>query len=183
MGTICFDTYKPKTSSPCKRLIPFRLFNKLSEQRPKEGCFETNNPDLKDMIDFWIFPTDPANTTASIILLALRVVFGALLLRHGIEKCLNYKTLSTTFLDPLHIGAKRSLQLAIFGEAVCTLGVISGLLFRLACIACIATMAVATFGAMRHATFSQKELPFVYLLMFILLFIMGPGIYSLDSLI
>lgn len=135
------------------------------------------------MVEYWIIPSGPHDTTASVILLVLRVVFGVALLRHGIQKVRSYQKLSTSFLDPLHIGPKHSLQLAIFGEAVCSLGVISGLLFRLACIPCICTMAVAVFGALRHASAEQRELPTIYLLMFVLLFFTGPGVYSLDALL
>ncbi len=117
------------------------------------------------------------------ILLALRVVFGTLLLVHGIHKVMTYKTLSATFPDPIGLGRRRSLQLAIFAELLCSLAVISGLLFRLALIPPMVTMCVAGFVALKGAPWVQRELPISYLLVLLLLFITGPGLFSLDALI
>lgn len=117
------------------------------------------------------------------ILLALRIVFGTLLLVHGVQKIMSYESLATTFPDPIGLGSRLSLQLAIFAELFCSLGVITGLLFRLALIPVIVTMCVAAFFALKGAPWLQRELPLSYLLVFLLLEISGPGRYSLDSLI
>lgn len=122
-------------------------------------------------------------TAADWLLLALRLLFGGLLLVHGIQKVMNYRTLSAAFPDPIGLGSKRSLQLAVFAEFLCSLGVITGLLFRLALIPPIVTMFVAGFFALRGKPWLQRELPISYMSVFILLMITGPGRLSLDTLL
>lgn len=130
-----------------------------------------------------VFPCGPESTAASWLLLALRVLFGGLLLVHGIQKVMDFQTLSTTFPDPIGLGSRLSLILAIFAELVCSVCVIFGLLFRLSLLPVIFTMGVATFVALKGAPWLQRELPFSYMAVFILLLIAGPGRFSLDSLI
>ena len=117
------------------------------------------------------------------MILAARIAFGAMLMHHGIAKVKNFASLSTTFPDPLGIGIKTSLVLAIFGELICPIAFILGFLYRLCMIPMMFTMFVAFFLAMRKAPYDQKELGLVYLLLFVLLYIAGPGIYSIDFLI
>ena len=134
-------------------------------------------------IDNFLFPLPLDEPKYSAIILVFRVCFGFLLIRHGIQKCKNFNSLKTTFPDPLGIGIKASLILAIFGELVCSIGFIFGFLYRLCMIPMMFTMFIAGFVALRKAPFDQKELSFVYLITFILLYILGPGMYSIDFLI
>lgn len=131
-----------------------------------------------------IFPVGPAcDASSDWILLVLRIVFGTLLLIHGTQKILGYKTLKTAFHDPIGLGVATSLRLAIFAEFFCSLGVITGLLFRLALIPLIVTMGVAGFIVLRKAPWLQRELPISYFLVFLLLMVAGPGRWSLDYLV
>lgn len=72
------------------------------------------------------------------------------MLTHGVQKLMSYDELSVSFPDPVGVGSRLSLQLAIFAELLCSLGVITGLLFRLAVIPVIVTMSVAAFVAMKR---------------------------------
>ena len=85
----------------------------------------------------FLFPMKPDGTAISLLLLALRLLFGGLLLSHGIQKWTNFESMSAAFPDPLGVGHSVSL----------------------------------------------KELAFVYLVIFILMYIAGPGKFSLDRLI
>lgn len=76
-----------------------------------------------------------------------------------------------------------SLQLAIFAEFLCSLGVITGFLFRLSLIPVMFTMCVAAFVVLGGAPWGQRELPVSYLIVFVIMFISGPGRISLDSLV
>ena len=76
-----------------------------------------------------------------------------------------------------------SLSLAIFGEVVCSVGFILGLLYRLALIPMMFTMATALFVIHAGDTFAVKELAFTFLCVFIIMWIAGPGKYSADYLI
>ena len=97
------------------------------------------------MLKRLLFPVKPDGTATSAMLLIARIVFGILLMNHGIQKWSNFQELSTAFPDPIGLGSSISLSLAIFGELVCSMGFIFGFLYRLAMIPMIFTMIVAFF--------------------------------------
>lgn len=131
-----------------------------------------------------IFPAGPACDGAiDWVMLALRLIFGTLLLIHGTQKIMGYKTLKTTFADPIGMGQVTSLRLAIFAEFFCSLAVMAGFLFRLALIPLLITMGVAGFIVLRKAPWLQRELPISYFSVFLLMMVAGPGRFSLDALI
>lgn len=130
-----------------------------------------------------LFPAAPVGAGASWLLLAARIVFGALMMTHGIAKWQNFDTLSATFPDPLGIGSHTSLLLAIFAEVICSLGFITGTLYRLALIPMIFTMCIAFFSVHQGDPFAVRELAMLYLAAFVLLWLAGPGCYAVDNLI
>ena len=131
----------------------------------------------------FLFPSKPDGITISLLLLALRILFGGLLLSHGIQKWNNYAEMSAVFPDPLGVVSNVSLGLAIFGELACSIGFIFGALYRLAMIPMIFTMCMAFFVIHGSDPFAVKELAFVYLVVFILMYITGPGKFSIDRFI
>lgn len=136
---------------------------------------------MNDIVREIFIPSSPLGVVASNwLLLALRVVFGGLLLVHGIQKVKGYRSLVGTFPDPIKLGSRRSLQLAILAEFLCSMAVITGLLFRLALIPPIITMFVAGFYALKGQPWLQRELPISYMLAFIIMMVFGPGEFSLD---
>lgn len=135
------------------------------------------------MIYNFLFPTKSITTKASLLLLAARVIFGLLLMNHGIQKWSNFQELSTAFPDPIGIGSPLSLGMAIFGELVCSIGFIIGFLYRLAMLPMIATLGMAFFVIHGNDAFAVKELAFIYLVVFILMYITGPGKFSIDYFI
>lgn len=132
------------------------------------------------MLKRFLFPVKPDGTFISAILLIVRVVFGVMLMNHGIDKWANYQELSAVFPDPLGIGSPLSLGLAIFGELACSMAFIIGFLYRLAMIPMIFTMCVAFFIVHADDPFAVKELAFVYLVVFVLMYIVGPGKFAVD---
>lgn len=132
------------------------------------------------MLKRFLFPVKPDGTFISVILLIVRVVFGVMLMNHGIDKWANYHELSAVFPDPLGIGSPLSLGLAIFGELACSMAFIIGFLYRLAMIPMIFTMCVAFFIVHADDPFAVKELAFVYLVVFVLMYIVGPGKFAVD---
>ena len=64
----------------------------------------------------FLFPSKPDSTAMSLLLLALRILFGILLMSHGVQKWANFAAMSESFPDPLGVGSQMSLILAIFGE-------------------------------------------------------------------
>ena len=63
----------------------------------------------------FLFPDKPYTAGNSWLLLAARIIFGGLLMSHGIAKWQNFDALSASFPDPLGVGGGVSLALAIFG--------------------------------------------------------------------
>lgn len=131
----------------------------------------------------FLFPLKPDNTWFSLFLLALRVFFGLLLLMHGIQKWTGFSELSPAFPDPLSVGNSVSLGLAIFAEIVCSIAFIFGFLYRLVLIPMIFTMGIVFFVIHGGHDFAMKELAFIYMVVFILLYLIGPGKFAFDRII
>ncbi len=135
-----------------------------------------------DGLTHFLFPTSMDETSVSAFLLAARIVFGGMMMYHGIQKCLAFKTLSTNFPALFGLSSKTSLMLAIFGELICPIAFVFGFLYRLAMIPMLFTMFTASFVALRKAPYSEKELSLVYLIVFIFMYIAGPGRFAIDHL-
>ena len=131
------------------------------------------------MLQNFLFPAY-TNFGLSLLLLFSRIVFGAMFLTHGLQKLANFKALSDSFPSIMGLGSTISLSLAIFAEVFCTLGFITGFLYRLSMIPMIFTMAVAAFVVHAHDPFSTKEMALLYLLIFIVMYILGPGSIAAD---
>lgn len=95
---------------------------------------------------------------------------------------MNFSALSDSFPSVLGFGSYTTLMVSIFCEICCSLFLIAGLLHRLVLIPMIVTMAVAFFDV-HDAMMPEGELALIYLIVFIILFLTGPGRYSFDYLI
>lgn len=135
-----------------------------------------------DGFGHFLFPTSMDAPEVSVFLLIARIVFGGMLLSHGLEKLMSFKTLSTSFPAQLGMSSKTTLMLAIFAEFFCSIAFICGFLYRLAMLPMLFTMFIAFFVTLRKAPFLQRELPLVYLLVYIFLYVAGPGRYAIDYL-
>ncbi len=135
------------------------------------------------MLYKFLFPQRPSTWTGSLIVLIARVGFGLLLLWHGLGKWNDFQELSLVFPDPLGIGSNLSLMLAIFAEVICSLACIAGLFYRLALLPMIFTMGMAFFVIHSGDPFAVKELALAYLVAYCLMWLAGPGRFSLDSLL
>lgn len=120
----------------------------------------------------------------SVSLLFLRVVAGAFMLTHGYGKVLRlFGDDPIKFADPLGIGVTASLALAAFAEFLCSILLIPGVATRLAVIPLIINMSVISFIVHAPDPFSRKELPLLYLSIYLVIAILGAGKYSFDNLI
>ncbi|MBC7915106.1 MAG: DoxX family protein [Pyrinomonadaceae bacterium] len=115
--------------------------------------------------------------------LALRLIFGGLFVYHGYTKLLAYEQILPMFPDFIGIGSKTSFNLVIFAELFCGFFIMVGFLTRLSVIPIFITMLVAYFMAHGADAFDKKELPFLFLVLCIVVFILGSGKYSIDRLI
>jgi putative oxidoreductase len=124
------------------------------------------------------------NFNNDLALLLLRITFGGLLLiDHGIGKIEKLMNPPVQFMDFMGLGPDASLFLVIVAEAVCSLLVVIGLGTRLACIPLLINFIVALVKAHAGNTFAQVELPLIFLLSFVVIFISGAGKYSFDTLL
>lgn len=124
-----------------------------------------------------------AKTSAAVfrILVAFFMLYG-----HGWGKLMNVFGGNFQFLDPIGIGPTASLILAAFAEGICSLLIIAGFWTRLASLFLIINMAVVIFGY--HIPDGDPlfgkggfEHALLYLIAFIVIFLLGPGKYSIDD--
>lgn len=130
----------------------------------------------------FLFPRHFRGKGVSFFILILRVFFGIMFFTHGLDKMMNFSELSETYPSVLGFGSYMTLMVTIFCEFCCSLFLIAGLLIRVMVLPMIVAMAVAFFDV--HDGFlPEGELALIYMVVFIILYIVGPGRYSLDYLI
>ena len=140
------------------------------------------NLKLIGMFYNFLFPQYFKGKGVSFLILAIRIFFGALFFVHGMDKMMNFNQLQSGFPSVMGLGSYTSLMLAIFCEFCCSLFLMVGLLQRLVLIPMTISMAVAFFDV--HDGFlPEGELALIYMVMFFVLFLVGPGRFSLDYLI
>ena len=130
----------------------------------------------------FLFPQYCRDRVISLLILALRLFFGILFFSHGLDKMINFNELSYTYPSVLGFGSYMTLMVSICCEFACSLFLIAGLLVRITVIPMIASMAVAFFD-IHDGMFPAGELSLIYMILFVILYITGPGRYSVDYLI
>lgn len=124
----------------------------------------------------------PRNTDLALLVLRLWIG-GSMFVLHGWSKLTGFGEKSEKFLNLFGIGSAATLGLAIFGEVVCSVLLFFGLFTRFAALAGIMTMIVA-FVIAHKAVLSgpgNGEMAFIYLSTYFVLFIAGPGRFSIDA--
>ena len=115
-------------------------------------------------------------------LLILRVSMSVAMITHGYPKFLKLMDGNTSFPDPLGIGVRTSLTLAVFGEFIAPLFVLIGLKTRFAAIPPAIAMGIAVFIMHGADPFSKQEHAFIYFAAFIAIALMGAGKFSIDGI-
>lgn len=114
-------------------------------------------------------------------LLILRLGFGGFMLTHGIPK-LEMLSDPSQFGNPIGLGSTASLILCLIGEVVAPIFMIIGFKTKLAAIPAVLTMAVAAFIVHAADDLGTKEHALLFLLAFLVIFLAGPGKYSIDKM-
>lgn len=127
----------------------------------------------------WAFSSSPYLTNLALAL--LRISTGSMILTHGWAKISHFSTNLGRFSDPLGLGPATSFQLAVFAEFFCAIFLILGFMTRISLIPLIIMMIVAAFVVHGDDPFNVKEKALLFLVIFITLFLLGPGKYSVDS--
>jgi putative oxidoreductase len=113
-------------------------------------------------------------------LAVLRIGASVALLTHGYEK-LQMLIAGAEFGNPIGIGSTPSLFLAVIGEFVCPILIIFGFKTRWAAVPAAITMAVAFFIIHGADAFQKKEKALLYLIIFVVIILLGPGKYSVEK--
>ena len=144
-----------------------------------------------------LFDCGTRDATASLGILALRVMVGLMMLiGHGIPKISNYNARKEFFYVPDFFPLKWmsppvSLMACIGAEVLASLFIVIGLATRPAAFVLGMCMVVAAFGAMGASPWFQssptlietKELSLMYLIPMIAIILSGAGAWSLDATI
>ena len=134
------------------------------------------------MLYNFLFPKYFRGTAVSFLILFIRLFFGILFFMHGLDKLANFNQLSMDYPSVLGLGSYMTLMLSVFCEFACSLFLMVGLMTRLVTVPMIVAMAVAFFD-IHDGLMPEGELSFIYFIVFIVLFVLGPGRYSFDCLI
>lgn len=141
------------------------------------------------------FDCGTRDTTASLGILALRVMIGLMMLiGHGLPKLQSYSLMKDKFelnVFPFHhFASSINLILCISGEAGAAALIVIGLCTRPAAFLLGFTMVVAAFGALGAAPWfmaqgvpAAKEPALLYLIPMIAIILAGGGAFSLDAAI
>ena len=127
-----------------------------------------------------IFNSEKGNVDLGI--LAYRVLVAAsLLFVHGFGKLSNLQEEAATFPDPFKLGVKFTFCFAIFASVICPLMIMLGLLTRMATLGVAAVTLTGLFIVHLHDPLVVKDTPYMYSVAMMLIFIIGPGKYSIDQ--
>ncbi len=137
--------------------------------------------DRKKLLETALSTSNDAKTSNA--LLALRIVFGAMMFIHGLGKLVNFSLLMPQFPDPLGIGGGASLALSMLAETLGSIAIAAGFLTRPAAAALLVNLAVALAAVHGCDIFGAGELAFVYIAVIAVLFYMGAGGKSVDAAI
>lgn len=116
-------------------------------------------------------------------LLILRFSSGAIMIyAHGYPKLLKiFSEEEIKFADPLGIGILPGFILVTIAEFFCSLFVMAGIFTRINLLPLIIAMFVAGFIHHSSDPFAVKEKALLFLLIYLVLLITGPGKYSLSK--
>lgn len=118
--------------------------------------------------------------TVDLGLFILRVGISLLMLPHGWSKLQRLNDKPVDFYNFLGLGSELSLLLMVIAEFFCSLALILGIGTRAILIPLMIGMTVAIFMVHGADPFTEKEHGLLFLVPYVVLFITGPGAYSMD---
>ena len=117
----------------------------------------------------------------NITLLFTRISFSFMMITHGYPKLIKLFSENPSFSNPIGIGEIPTLTLAVFTEFIAPIFIIIGYKTKFFSVFPIITMIVAGFIVHFDDPFSRKEKAILYLVGFIIIYLLGPGKYSIDK--
>jgi putative oxidoreductase len=117
-------------------------------------------------------------------LLVLRLGVGVnIALLHGLDKVRHYSQLATSLPDPLGMGHRHSLMLAVAAEFVGGILVALGLAGRLAALLLAFSLGLTLFSGEAGWPWRQREAPVLYLTASLAILMLGCGRWALDAVV
>lgn len=114
----------------------------------------------------------------------LRVGVAGMMLSHGWPKLLLLvQGHGGEWMNPLGLGSTVSLALCVFAEFFCSLALLAGVFTRFAALVLALNFWVVVFVYGEQSSWTQNELPLLYLLCFVALVCTGAGSLSVDHLL
>jgi putative oxidoreductase len=124
------------------------------------------------------------SSQADLALLIVRIGITSLMLTHGLPKLQQFfSDEPIQFIGLFGMNPTMALALAVFAEVFCSIAIFLGLFTRLATIPLLVTMFIAVLFIHANDPFARQELGLLYITVYILLLITGPGKYSVDRYI
>lgn len=137
---------------------------------------------MKNLSDWLLSRNSNSESLSDLGKLLLRVgVALPMSLRHGWPTLANWWNGEISYPDPLGLG--ESLTMLAMGslEAVATLLIVIGILTRPAALMLAVGFSVAVLVVHGADDFGTKELPYMYMVAYWVIFWIGPGRYSADG--
>jgi putative oxidoreductase len=132
----------------------------------------------------WLFISNENGNIKDIGLLLLRLFFALpLTIRHGWPTLFNWWKGEISYPDPLGLGENLTMLLMGSIEAFCATFVVLGIFTRISAFFVASGFTVAVLVVHGADSFAVKELAYMYMAGFWSVFFLGPGKFSLDSLI
>jgi putative oxidoreductase len=118
------------------------------------------------------------------VLLILRAVVGLnMACLHGWDKLHHFGSKSGNFADPLGMGHKYALILAVAGEFMGGILLATGLLGRVGAFLVSFVVAVTLFSTLRTSPWQEREVLALYFAASLAVLVLGCGRFSLDTVV
>lgn len=128
-----------------------------------------------------IVQSNAGNTANNIALLFFRILFAyELFVVHGMRKFRLENGQKEQIPNPLQLPEKLNALVAVFADTVVPIFLALGLGTRLVLLPTIGVTAIGYFVVHRKDSLEVRDIPFVYTIILGLLWVLGPGMYSID---
>lgn len=128
--------------------------------------------------------TDAGSLANNMALLLFRILFAAELFRvHGMKKFRVINGKQEQIPNPLHLPEKLNGLVAVFADTMVPFLLILGIGTRLVLLPTFGVTAVGYFVVHRKDSLEIRDVPYTYSIILALLWILGPGTFSIDHYI
>lgn len=135
---------------------------------------------MKAIIKYLTKTVIPEERLSSTLFLFRVFLSLSLIKTHGLKKILSFQDTINHIPDPFGLGAEFSAYFAVVANVICPIFIIFGLFTRVAIIPILSITLSGFFLVHISDPWPIKDVPLMYSLSFLLLFILGPGKVSLD---